>query len=148
MTAKPVVRRPLVILGVVLTLFAAAATVRAAADWAAASAPLANPPASIGSMQAALEQERARSTALQGQLDSLKASSADLAAALSAATDRLATDATTADGLRQSLTDAQTKLAKLEAALGSSHTVTTRTTSGTTAPAPVGDDSGFGGVDD
>ena len=142
-------RRTAVVLGVALSLLLAVVTVRVAASWAASSAPLAEPPASLSSIEAALAGERARSAALQAQLDSLRASSEQLSSALGAANDRLTLDQSTADGLRTSLAAAQQKLATLEAALkaaaahrssgGSTTTTTTRTTT-TGGEHEVGDD--------
>ena len=144
-------RRRLVTISVALALLGAGATIRAAALWASQSATLNVAPASMTSIESALAQEQARSAALQGQLDSLRGASQDLASALAAAESRVGTDQTTADTLRASLTAAQTKLTSLEAALkaaaasAASRTRTTRpsTTTTTTTTAPggeVGDD--------
>lgn len=107
-------RRPAVLLGVVLALFAGAATIRAAAVWTAASSPLVSKPPSVESLEAALAAEQARSLALQAQLDSLAGGSADLTAALQAARDRIAEDASQARTLQKSLEAARTKLTTLE----------------------------------
>ncbi|HEX8024749.1 MAG TPA: hypothetical protein VF484_00955 [Candidatus Limnocylindrales bacterium] len=144
--SRPAIRRTVVLLGVALSLVLAAATIRIAADWAASSAPLAVPPASLTSIESALAGERARSAALQAQLDSLRASSDQLSNALAAANDRLVTDQTTADGLRSDLAAAQQKLATLEAALKAAAAkarpagTTTRSSSGGSTEVEVGDD--------
>lgn len=146
--SRVTVRRTTVVIGVLLSLILAMVTVRVAADWTASSAPLAVPPASLTSIEAALAGERARSAALQSQLDGLRASSDQLSSALAAANDRLALDQTTADGLRTDLATAQQKLATLEAALkaaaakartGGTTTIRTTTTSGE-HEGEVGDD--------
>jgi len=138
------VRRTAVALGVALSLLLAAVTVRAAAGWAASSAPLSEAPASLSSIEAALAGERTRSAALQAQIDGLRASSDQLTSALGAANDRLTLDQTTADGLRTSLAAAQQKLATLEAALKSAARQgsggTTIQATGTGGGAEPGDD--------
>lgn len=111
-------RRPLVVLGVVLSLFLGAASIRAAAGWTAASAPLADRPPSVDSLRAELLTEQARSRALQTHLDQLNSDSADLAAALAAAGDRIAVDAGQAKKLQDSLAAAKAKLAALEKSIG------------------------------
>jgi DNA repair exonuclease SbcCD ATPase subunit len=107
-------RHPAVLLGVVLALFAGAATIRAAAAWTAASAPLVSKPPSVEILQSALAAEQARSISLQTQLDELTAGSTDLTAALQAARDRIAEDASQAEALQASLAAAKAKLTTLE----------------------------------
>jgi len=114
---RPTLRRLLVTIGVVASLIAAGATIRAASLWAATQAPLTVAPVSVDSVRQALAQEKARSVVLEDQIASLQASAIDLQGALQTARDRLASDAATADELRASLAAAQDKLAKLEAAL-------------------------------
>jgi septal ring factor EnvC (AmiA/AmiB activator) len=111
-------RRPLVVLGVLLALFLGAASIRAAAAWTAASAPLADRPPSVESLRAELATEQARSRALQSHLDQLNSDSSDLLAALAAAGDRIAVDATQAKELQDSLAAAKAKLAALEKSIG------------------------------
>ena len=82
MTANLAFRRNVVVLGVAAALGAGGATVRAAAMWTAASAPLTAPPASLSSIQNALEQEKARSAALEQQLKDLSAATTGLSDAL------------------------------------------------------------------
>jgi septal ring factor EnvC (AmiA/AmiB activator) len=142
-----VIRRNLVIVGVVSALVLGAATVRAAAVWTAASAPLEEPPAALSSIREALTQEKERSAVLEQQLADLTQASDDLAAALEAARTQVATDSQTADTLRASLAAAQQKLAKLEAALKAAQSIKV-TTVGTTSTATTtyddhdGDDDG------
>jgi len=117
MTLNLLIRRSVVVAGVVASLVVGAASIQAAAMWTAASAPLNDPPASLASIQTSLEQERARSLALEEQLRTLEGASADLAAALDTATGQVEIDKATAEGLRNSLAAAKAKLARLEAAL-------------------------------
>jgi len=81
MTLQLLIRRTLVVAGVAAALMLGAISIQAAAAWTAAAAPLNDPPASLNSIQAALDTERARSAALETQLQTLESASADLAAA-------------------------------------------------------------------
>lgn len=148
MTAQPLVRRPLVILGVLLTLFAAAATVRAASIWASTSATLTTPPATISSIEMALAREQSRSAVLQDQLDALHSSSRDLEAALWAANNQVTADQATAADLEASLAAAKAKLAKLEAALRAARAGGTTSRAGSTTTTSTYHDDDGGEVDD
>ena len=117
MSTRPGIRRAIVSGGVVLALFLAAVTVRSAALWTSSSAPLSVAPVAVDSIEKALADERMRSAALEQQITELDAAAADLGVALEAARTRLGTDQATATELRASLTAAQKKLVKLEAAL-------------------------------
>jgi septal ring factor EnvC (AmiA/AmiB activator) len=141
---RPTIRRLLVTLGVVASLIAAGATVRAASLWASSQAPLTVAPVSVESVEMALAQEKSRSAVLEDQIASLQASAADLQGALQTAKGRLATDEATAGELRTSLAAAQDKLAKLEAALAAAANARTRSTSGSSSAGGVG----AGGTDD
>ena len=140
---RPTFRRLLVTLGVVASLIAAGATIRAASLWAASQAPLTVAPVSVDSVRQALAQEKSRSAVLEDQIAGLQASAIDLQGALQTARERLATDAATADELRASLAAAQDKLAKLEAALAAqakaAARTTTRSTSGTSGSSGSGE---------
>jgi hypothetical protein len=107
-------RRPLVVLGVLVSLLMGVASIRAAAAWTAAGAPLAVKPPSVESLRADLATEQARSIVLLAHLDELSSGSADLSAALGAARDRIAADAVQAKALQDSLVAAKAKLAALE----------------------------------
>lgn len=140
MTMPHILRRPLVVLGVALSLFLAVATVRAAAQWTAASAPLAIKPPSIEQLQSDLAAEQARSADLQGRLDGLTGDSANLVAALQAASDRIAADATQAAKLQASLKVAKTKLTALERSIRQAQAAAARAPSApsrTATPAPT-----------
>jgi DNA repair exonuclease SbcCD ATPase subunit len=134
-------RRPAVLLGVVLALFAGAATIRAAAAWTAASSPLVSKPPSVESLQSALAAEQARSIALQAQLDELAAGSTDLAAALQAARDRIAEDASQAKALQANLKAAKAKLTTLERSIRQARAASPPTV----AAAPVAAVASIGG---
>jgi len=129
-------RRPLVVLGVIFSLFAGVATIRAAADWTAASSPLVAKPPSIERLQAALAGEQARSEAFRAQLDELAARSSELTAALAAAQDRIAVDISQARDLQDSLKVAKARLATLERSIRRAQSAAGRTATVTVA-APV-----------
>jgi chromosome segregation ATPase len=129
-------RRPLVVFGVLLALLLGATSIRAAAEWTAASSPLADKPPSVESLQAELATEQARSTALVDHLDELSSSSADLLAALGAARDRIAADALQAKDLQASLAAAKAKLAALEKSIRDARAGTGRSAA-TPAAAPA-----------
>ncbi len=114
MTIPTSVRRSLVALGVVASVTVGVATVEAAATWTAQSAPLSVAPESVESLTSRLAAEEARSADLQAQLDAPHGHAGDLSTALNAATDRIATDAETAQALRDRLTAAKERLAALE----------------------------------
>lgn len=107
-------RHPLVVLGVVLSVLAGAATIRAAAAWTAASSPLAVKPPSVEQLQTDLAAEQARSVDLQLQLGQLAAGSRDMVMALETARSRIASDAEEARTLQDSLAAAKDKLTTLE----------------------------------
>lgn len=138
MTLTPAVRRLAVTAGLAIAVLGAAGTILAASQWAASEAPLAVAPVTIQSVQQALDQERARSAALEQQLAALEGGSDDLTAALAAAQAELASDAATASDLRAALEAAQAKLAKLEAALKAA--AKARTTVTTSTRVAAGDD--------
>ena len=143
------VSRSLVMVGVVASLLIGAASIRAAAAWTAASAPLAVSPASAESLAARLTDEEARSAALQAQLDELRANTADLSGALDTARTRISSDAKTATSLRTRLATAKTRLASLEKSLAAARAAAaraavaaTRGGAATATPAPVRRDDG------
>jgi len=132
------VRRNLVVLGTVGSILLGAATIHAASLWTAASAPLTEAPTSLQALRDALAHEQARSAALQDQLDKLGSGSTDLQSALQAAQARIATDAQTADQLRQSLAAASDKLKTLEASIAKAKAASTTTTTTTTTSTSSG----------
>jgi TolA-binding protein len=152
--ARPAFRRLLVTIGVAGSLLIAGVTIRAASQWAAIQAPLTVAPVSVESVQRALEAEQSRSAELQAQLAALEGSTSQLSSALAEAQARAGTDQATAEELRTSLTAAQAKLTKLEAALAAAakkaaSTRTTTVSSGTgTSSGGGSDDGGFEPNDD
>jgi DNA repair exonuclease SbcCD ATPase subunit len=141
MSTSARLRRPAVLLGVVLALFAGAATIRAAANWTAATAPLAQKPPSVESLQSALAAEQARSVALQAQLDELTAGSSELTSALQTARDRIAEDARQAEALQTTLEAAKAKLKALERSIRQVRAAAPAPTAALAAAAPArGDD--------
>jgi hypothetical protein len=107
-------RRILTLAGVVGSLLLGLLTIRAAAAWTAGEAPLSIRPPSVADIEASLQSEQARSAALKEDLDRLTAASAEMANALAAAEQQIATDAAEADTLRASLAAARERLATLE----------------------------------
>lgn len=112
-----VARRSLVVLGVSASLLVGLVSIRAAAAWTAAAAPLAAPPVSVDAISQQLTQEQARSAALQDQLAALMNQSTTLTKALKAAQGRIASDAANASVLRGRLATAQQQLLALAAKL-------------------------------
>jgi len=109
-------RRTAVAAGVAICIVGGALTTQAAAQWTAASAPLA-PSVSQAELATLLANEQARAAALDAQVADLTAQSDQLAQALQAAQAQLGTDGQTAAGLRTRLKAAQTKLATVQKAL-------------------------------
>lgn len=110
-------RRALTVVGVVTVLAVGVGSIRAAAAWTAASAPLTVAPVSVKTLEASLEVERARSAALQTRLDALDQRSRDLAAALADAEVRVDVDSGDADAIAAQMAEASVKLARVEAAI-------------------------------
>ena len=114
---RPVLRRLSVVIGVIAVLALGVGSIRAAAAWTAAEAPLVVAPISVETIQGDLDAEHGRAEALTQQLRELDARSAELEAALAQANDRIASDAAHADELEGRLADASAKLHKLEKAV-------------------------------
>jgi hypothetical protein len=151
-------RRLITMVGVVAALLLGYGSIRAAATWTAASAPLTVPPVSVESIQDRLGAERIRSGDMQARLDALAARSIDLTTALEAAQLRIAADTDNATALAKELKTAKLKLARLEASIAKAklaarhrQVVVTKTVivKTTTAPSHHGDDGDDeGGGDD
>jgi cytoskeletal protein RodZ len=141
-------RRLLTALGVVAALALGFGSIRAAAAWTAASAPISVAPIPVGSIQDRLDQELARSEAMRTQLDALAARSAEMTTALDAAQARIAADAGHAKALADELKVAKQKLARLEASIAAAKTAAARSAAARNAAAPTaaptrhGDDDG------
>ena len=142
-------RRLITAVGVIAALVLGFGSIKAAAAWTAASAPLSVAPVQVSSIQDRLEVEQGRSADMTAQLQSLAAQSIEMTAALEAAQARIALDADNANALSKELKAAKAKLAKLEASIAKakraaahrSVVVTkTKTVTATAAPTHHGDD--------
>ncbi|MGZ8563258.1 MAG: hypothetical protein ACXWWU_06540 [Candidatus Limnocylindria bacterium] len=111
-------RRSLVILATVASVFGGAVAIRAAAGWTASSAPLAAPP-DAATLVAKLQDEKARADAITQELSQVVDRAAELQSALAAAMAKADADAKTASGLAAQLATAQRRLATLEKQLAS-----------------------------
>jgi DNA repair exonuclease SbcCD ATPase subunit len=143
-------RRLLTAVGVVAALVLGFGSIRVAAAWTAASAPIGVAPIPVSSIQDRLDQELARSEAMRAQLDSLAAQSTEMTSALEAAQARIAADTGHAKALADELKTAKQKLAKLAASIAKAKAAAARATVTTKAAAPAatpipthhGDDDG------
>jgi hypothetical protein len=141
-------RRLVTIVGVALVLVLGYGSIRAAAAWTAASAPLTVAPVSITSVEDRLAVEQARSGDLRLRLESLSAQSTEMTAALVAAQAQITTDADNATVLAKELADAKKKLAKLEASIAKAKRVAQRHVVVVTRTTTVSAPSKHGGDDD
>lgn len=157
MTRSQSARRLATVAGVIAALVLGFGSIRAAAAWTAASAPLSVTPDSVTTLHSRLADEQGRSEALQQQLDTLAAQSTDLATALDAARARIGADAGHANDLAAQLKAAKQRLAKLQATIAAANrasqtsaAVVTVSQPATTPPQGVGapGDDGWGGGDD
>jgi chromosome segregation ATPase len=114
---SPRIRRLVTVFGVIAALLIGYGSIRAAAAWAAASAPLTVAPVSVTTLQDRLAVEQARSVDLRLQLQTLNTQSTELTAALEAAQAQITTDTDNATQLAKDLKAAKKKLAKLEASI-------------------------------
>jgi septal ring factor EnvC (AmiA/AmiB activator) len=149
MIALPVpVRRALVVAGVVTSLVLGLATIRAAAAWTAASAPLDVAPVAATSLQDRLAAEQARSADLEARLTQLTDQAAQLTTALGTARAQATTDAQHAADLQAKLESSQARLrqldqqvaqaqAALKAQIAAAQAAARRATTAPVAPAPA-----------
>jgi septal ring factor EnvC (AmiA/AmiB activator) len=117
MTRSLVARRFVTVTGVVLATLIGFAAIRAAAAWAAASAPLVVSPIPAATLQARIADEQARSALLRDQLAALTGQTKDLMTALDEAQARIRSDTSHAADLASQLKAAKRRLATLEAAI-------------------------------
>ena len=110
-------RRLITVVGVIAALLLGYGSIRAAAAWTAASAPMSVAPVSISTLQDRLSTEQARSADLEARLQDLTTQSTQMSAALEAAQARIMADLDNATALTKDLKDAKKKLAKLEATI-------------------------------
>jgi hypothetical protein len=125
-------RRSIVVLATVASIFGGAVAIRAAAGWTALSAPLAAPP-DPATLVAQLRNEKARADAITAELSQVIDRAAQLQDALAAAKAKADSDAKAAAGLAAQLAAAQKRLAVLERQLAQQ------------ASAPSGGTGGSGG---
>jgi len=148
MTMNLLARRLVTTIGVAFLVIVGFASIRLAAVWTAASAPLQISPVSAASLQVSIADEQARSAALGDSLDTLAAQTADLAAALDDAQTRMQSDTKHAHGISSRLSAAKRQLAQIEAAIARARQALAN--SARTAPATrssSGGSSGGGGED-
>lgn len=119
-------RRVLTIVGVVAALAVGYGSIRAAAAWTEASAPLTVAPVSVSALQAKLADEGARAVALQAQLVALDVRSRELATALESAQTRIDEDTDHAKDLAKQLKAAKKKLARLERSIAAARAAAAR----------------------
>ena len=158
MTRSQSARRLATVVGVIAALVLGFGSIRAAAAWTAASAPLSVTPDSVSALQSQLASERDRSSALQQQLDALASQSTDLATALEAARAQIGADTGHAQDLAAQLKAAKQRLARLQATIAAANRAaqirqTTTVVQAIATPAPTGGagvagDDGWGGGDD
>lgn len=109
-------RRSLVILATIASLFGGAAAIHAAAGWTASVAPLTAPPNPVV-LVAKLRSEKARAEAISQELSQVVSKAAELRDALRVAQEKAATTAAAAAVLSAKLAAAQQRLATLESQL-------------------------------
>jgi DNA repair exonuclease SbcCD ATPase subunit len=159
MTRSQSARRLATVVGVIAALVLGFGSIRAAAAWTAAAAPLSVSPESVAALQSELAGERDRSAALQQQLAALESQSASLADALDAARTQIGTDAGHAKDLAAQLKTARQRLAKLQATIAAANRASQTRVATTTvvqiaapptqaATGGEGGDDGWGGGDD
>ncbi len=125
---SPRIRRLVTVFGVIAALLLGYGSIRAAAAWAAASAPLTVAPVSVTTLQDRLAVEQARSVDLRLQLQTLNTQSTELTAALEAAQAQITSDTDHATQLAKDLKAAKQKLAKLEASIAKARQAAQRPT--------------------
>jgi hypothetical protein len=106
-------RRSIVVLATVASIFGGAVAIRAAAGWTALSAPLGAPP-DPATLVAQLRNEKARADAITAELSQVVDRATQLQDALAAAKAKADADAKAAAGLAAQLASAQRRLAVLE----------------------------------
>jgi chromosome segregation ATPase len=114
---RRIARRVIVLGATVAVLGIAVGTVKVAADWRAADAPLDVAPMSMEAIDAQLAAESERSSMLSDDIGSVSSQVASLQAALLEAGDHMAGDTQTAENLQAQLKAAKAKLETLQAQL-------------------------------
>lgn len=116
--SRLVLRRSLITLVTIASIFGGAVAIRAAAGWTAGAAPLDQPP-DAAALVGKLRDEQARADAIAAELEQVLDRSAELQDALHAAREKAVADADSADALAEQLAAAEAKLAALERQLAS-----------------------------
>jgi hypothetical protein len=129
-------RRSLVVLTTVASIFGGAVAIRAAAGWTATTAPLAAPP-DPGALVAKLNDEKARADAITQELSQVVDRAAQLQSALGAAQAKAATGAESAAALAAQLAVAQQRLATLERQLAGQGSARQAAAPPAVTPAPI-----------
>jgi DNA repair exonuclease SbcCD ATPase subunit len=133
MNRSLLVRRLFTAVGVIAALVLGFGSIRAAAAWTAASAPLTVAPVTVSAIEASLVEEQARSAALQAQLLALGVRSHELNQALETAQQRIDADTGHAKDLAKQLKSAKKQLAKLEKSIKAARAAAARATVRTVA---------------
>ena len=128
MNRSLLLRRLLTTIGVIAALALGFGSIRAAAAWTAASAPLTVAPVTVSAIETKLVTEQARSAALQAQLLALGVRSRELNQALETAQQRIDTDTDHAKDLSKQLKAAKKKLARLEKSIREARAAAARAT--------------------
>jgi hypothetical protein len=130
---KVLLRRVLVVAGVVASLFVGALSIEAAAVWTRAAAPPAAPAVTVASLQTQLDAERRRSASLGDQLRTMDAGSQELAAGLAAADARIAADLKAAQAMSADLAATKKQLTALKSQMAAAKAALARAASSAAA---------------
>jgi hypothetical protein len=106
-----IVRRAVISTGAALSLVTGGLAIRAATEWALASATKVEPPAGIVELQARIESAEARAASIRTQIDRLAGGSDSLAQMIQMANAMAVTDQVATDALHVELTQARDALA-------------------------------------
>jgi peptidoglycan hydrolase CwlO-like protein len=139
-TSMPI-RRAITVVVAVGALLLGFAAIRAASAWTAEAAPLVASPESARSIESKLADEQARSADLQQRLATITGQTDDMAGALQAARDRIASDAQHADQLTKDLATANAKLKALGASIKQAAAAQTPAVTGVTTSSSSGSSS-------
>jgi hypothetical protein len=129
-------RRSLITLVTIVSVFGGAVAIRAAAGWTSGAAPLTQPPDAVA-LVGKLRDEKARADAMAAELHQVLGRSAQLQDALSVAQEKAVSDAASADQLASKLAAAEAKLAALQRQLASSPAAGGGTTATALSAAPT-----------
>jgi peptidoglycan hydrolase CwlO-like protein len=131
------IRRLITAGGVIAVLAIGVGSIRAAAAWTAASAPLTVAPVSIATLETRLADEQARSEVLTLQLLDMNARAQDLEVALEEAHGRIESDTEHATDLEAQLAAAKKQLAATEKAIAKARRTLAAQAGQAVAPKPA-----------